>query len=271
MGRVEQARTWPRWTALSVGSSPTSSSWSRLQTRPVSRRTPDSPAPTHGSPRPRTRRERTQPGRSRWRLTSTPGTTPPPKLWTPAWSRPDHAAVIVRATSQLPDGVTAEQRQVVETELVAKAGRFNPDQLRRIARRAIEAVEPDQNIVDAHENELIRSEEQAAREKCSLTLHDNGDGTTTGHFTIPALAAAMLGKSHRRDDCAPTDAQRGTGPILRLAPPPRTRVRRAARAPAHRPPAQQDRSNSRRIHRPHRPGWRTQGRPPGHRPGSLGW
>ena len=75
-----------------------------------------------------------------------------------------------------------------------KAARFSPDQLRRLARRAIEAVEPDQKIVDAHENELVRSEEQAARAKCSLTLHDNGDGTTTGHFTIPALAAAMLGK-----------------------------------------------------------------------------
>ena len=107
---------------------------------------------------------------------------------------PDHAAVIVRATGQLPTGVTTEQRQVVETALVAKAARFSADQLRRIARRAIEAVEPDQQIVDAHEHELIRSEEQAARAKCSLTLHDNGDGTTTGHFTIPALAAAMLGK-----------------------------------------------------------------------------
>ncbi len=93
-----------------------------------------------------------------------------------------------------PAGVSDEQRQVVETSLVEKAARFSPDQLRRIARRAIEAVEPDQKIVDAHENELIRTEEQAAREKCSLTLHDNGDGTTTGHFTIPALAAAMLGK-----------------------------------------------------------------------------
>ena len=107
---------------------------------------------------------------------------------------PEHAAVIVRATGQLPDGVTAEQRQTVEASLVEKAARFSPDQLRRLARRAIEAVEPDQKIVDAHENELIRSEEQAARAKCSLTLHDNGDGTTTGHFTVPALAAAMLGK-----------------------------------------------------------------------------
>ena len=75
-----------------------------------------------------------------------------------------------------------------------KAARFSPDQLRRLARRAIEAVEPDQKIVDAHENGLIRGEEQAARDRCSLSLHDNGDGTTTGHFTIPALAAAMLGK-----------------------------------------------------------------------------
>ena len=106
----------------------------------------------------------------------------------------EHAAVIVRATGQLPAGVSAEQRQDVEEALVQKAARFSPDQLRRIARRAIETVEPDQKIVDAHENELIRTEEQAAREKCSLTLHDNGDGTTTGHFTIPALAAAMLGK-----------------------------------------------------------------------------
>jgi len=106
----------------------------------------------------------------------------------------DHAAVIVRATGQLPDTVSAEQRQVVETNLVEKAARFSPDQLRRLARRAIEAVEPDQTIVDAHENELIRTEEQVAREKCSLSLRDNGDGTTTGHFTIPALAAAMLGK-----------------------------------------------------------------------------
>ena len=107
---------------------------------------------------------------------------------------PGHAAVIVRATGQLPRGVTSEQRREVEASLVEKAARYSPDQLRRVARRAIEVVEPDQTVVDAHENELIRSEEQAAREKCSLTLHDNGDGTTTGRFTVPALAAAMLTK-----------------------------------------------------------------------------
>ena len=152
-----------------------------------------------------------------------------------------------------------------------KATRFSPDQLRRLARRAIEAVEPDQKIVDAHENELIRTEEQAARDKCSLTLHDNGDGTTTGHFTIPALAAAMLGKvidamtAPRRM----REASQTRRPVVRLAAPPRTRVRRAPRAPAHRPPAPQDRRHRRRHHRPHRPRRRAEGSPPRHRPGPL--
>ena len=107
---------------------------------------------------------------------------------------PAHAAVIVQATNQLPDGVSDESRRVVETTLVEKASRFSPDQLRRIARRAIEAVEPDQTVVDAHENEQVRTEEQAAQAKCSFTMHDNGDGTSTGHFTVPALAAAILAK-----------------------------------------------------------------------------
>ncbi|HEX5918554.1 MAG TPA: DUF222 domain-containing protein, partial [Nocardioides sp.] len=107
---------------------------------------------------------------------------------------PGHAAVIVHATGQLPDTVSEEQRQVVEATLVEQARRYSPDQLRRVARRAIEAVEPDQQVVEAHENDLVRSEEQAARDKCSLTLRDNGDGTTTGHFTVPALAASILSK-----------------------------------------------------------------------------
>ena len=71
---------------------------------------------------------------------------------------------------------------------------MNPDQLRRLARRAIETIEPDQAAVDAHEDDLLRTEEATARDACSLTFHDNQDGTTTGHFTIPTLAAAILRK-----------------------------------------------------------------------------
>ncbi len=107
---------------------------------------------------------------------------------------PAHAAVILHAADQLPAGVSDQQRATVEAALVEQAQRLNPDQLRRLARRAIETIEPDQAAVDAHEDGLLRTEEEAAREKCSLSLHDNEDGTTTGHFTIPTLAAAILRK-----------------------------------------------------------------------------
>ncbi len=107
---------------------------------------------------------------------------------------PAHAAVILHAADQLPTGVSDQQRATVEAALVEQAQRLNPDQLRRLARRAIETIEPDQAAVDAHENDLIRTEEATARDACSLTFHDNQDGTTTGHFTVPTLAAAVLRK-----------------------------------------------------------------------------
>ena len=107
---------------------------------------------------------------------------------------PAHAAVIVKAGRGLPSGVSDSQRQVVEAALVEQAKRYDPDQLRRVAKRALEAVEPDRVAVDAHENDLVRSEEEAARAKTRLSFHDNQDGTVTGHFTLPALAASILQK-----------------------------------------------------------------------------
>ena len=107
---------------------------------------------------------------------------------------PEHADVILKATQTLPDGISDAQREQVEAALVDKAQRFDPDQLRRAARRAIEEIEPDEKIVDAHEDEQLRTEEEAAREKSRLTFHDNGDGTTTGHFTIPTTGIAHLRK-----------------------------------------------------------------------------
>jgi hypothetical protein len=127
---------------------------------------------------------------------------------------PAHAAVILRAERDLPEGVSDTQRERVEAALVEKAQRFDPDQLRREARRAIEAVEPDQHVVDAHEDEQLRSEEQVARSRSRLGFRDNGDGTTTGHFTVPTAAAAFLRKiidamtSPRRMRAARTEGRR---------------------------------------------------------------
>lgn len=104
----------------------------------------------------------------------------------------DHAAVIERATRDLPSDLTAEQVAEVEESLVAKAAKVDPARLRRYARRALAAVEPDPAVVDAHEDQQVRQEEQDAWDKASFSLHDNGDGTFTGRFTLPALQAEIL-------------------------------------------------------------------------------
>lgn len=107
----------------------------------------------------------------------------------------DHAAVITGAMERLPGGVTAEQRARCESRLVADAAHLTPERLRRQARRVLAEVEPDEAVVDAEEDAQLTSEEDAAYARASLTFHDNGDGTTSKHFTLPHLQAAMLKKA----------------------------------------------------------------------------
>jgi hypothetical protein len=106
----------------------------------------------------------------------------------------EHAGVIAQAVSRLPARLRDDQVAEVERSLVRKARRLDPVQLRRIARRALAAVERDQAVVDAHEDGQFRDEEAIAYARTRLTLHDNHDGTTTGHFTVPTLAASILRK-----------------------------------------------------------------------------
>lgn len=107
---------------------------------------------------------------------------------------PEHAAVIVQASDQLPTGVSADDRAVVEETLIEKARTMPPTLLRRAARRALAEIESDRAAVDAHEDQLLADEEARARSRTRLTLHDNGDGTVSGHFTVPVLQGHLLRK-----------------------------------------------------------------------------
>ena len=49
-------------------------------------------------------------------------------------------------------------------------------------------------MVDAHEDALLREDERVAYDKTRLSLHDNGDGTVSGHFTVPELHGQLLRK-----------------------------------------------------------------------------
>ena len=106
----------------------------------------------------------------------------------------EHAHVIARTTEQLPAGLDVTERAAIEQSLVAVAKRVDPAALRKKARRALEAAKREQAEVDAHEDEVLRAEEDRALAATKLTMHDNQDGTVTGHFTVPTLAGQILKK-----------------------------------------------------------------------------
>ena len=107
---------------------------------------------------------------------------------------PAHASVIAGTAERLPEDLTDEERARVEASLVAQARRLDPAKLRRAARRALEAAQRAAEEVARHEDAELRDEESRAEARVRLTMHDNQDGTVSGHFTVPALAGAVLRK-----------------------------------------------------------------------------
>ena len=105
-----------------------------------------------------------------------------------------HARVIAQAMSDLPDGLDAEQRVGCEAELVRMALTRSPGKLRIAGRRIIEAVQPDPDEVDAHEDTIVATEEERAYQASAFWIKDNHDGTMTGHFTVPWASGALLKK-----------------------------------------------------------------------------
>ena len=126
----------------------------------------------------------------------------------------EHASVIAQTTRHLPDRLDDAQRAAVEARLVDQARRLDPAALRKKARQALNAAES-QTEADRHHDHVLREEEDAAWAKTRLVLHDNADGTLTGHFTVPTLAGSILRKviqqlaSPRRARPGATDAQAG--------------------------------------------------------------
>ena len=105
-----------------------------------------------------------------------------------------HAQVIATTTGRLPESLTDHERSSIESALVERAKLVDPGTLRKTARRALAAAERSQAEVDAHEDEVVRSEEDRAHARTRLSWHDNRDGTLSGHFTVPILAGHMLVK-----------------------------------------------------------------------------
>ncbi|GAA1246549.1 HNH endonuclease signature motif containing protein [Janibacter melonis] len=106
----------------------------------------------------------------------------------------EHARVITSAMAELPERLGTEARRQCETELLRLATSHAPAVLRRHARRVLETVEPDEDVVDAHEESVLADEEARAVEAAAFWIKDNSDGTMTGHFTVPWASGIILKK-----------------------------------------------------------------------------
>ncbi|WP_462418691.1 HNH endonuclease signature motif containing protein [Kytococcus sp. Marseille-QA3725] len=107
----------------------------------------------------------------------------------------DHAMVILQELEAVPESTPAGTRWRAEEQLVEKARRMTPRRLRAAARRVLSELGVPEPVVDAHQDDRVRSQEERAWDAASFWMRDNGDGTVFGQFTLPVLQGRMLGKA----------------------------------------------------------------------------
>ena len=133
------------------------------------------------------------------------------------------AGIIASTMSRLPEDVTPVEREKVEAALVRDARRLDPPKLAKAARVALAAADRTAAEVADHVETQLLEEERRAYAVASVTMHDQGDGTTKLSAVLPTPAAKTLGKvlqsmtSPRRDhlrktaEAALADGQNSAG------------------------------------------------------------
>ncbi len=111
-----------------------------------------------------------------------------------AWASGDlsteQASIILKALDQLPDWFVAEQHDDAETTLLEHAREFTADDLRRLANRIVEVVDP----VSADEiiGRQLEQQERHAWDQTALTFTPLGHGVTSIRGVLPDVQADML-------------------------------------------------------------------------------
>lgn len=101
------------------------------------------------------------------------------------------AEIIARAVADLPDTTTPEQRQACEDTLAGDAQKYSLKDLRSRSKRITDQFLPEPEV-DQGENDSLQAQEKRAWAKSEFWMRPNGDGTTTGGFTLPDAQADML-------------------------------------------------------------------------------
>ena len=98
--------------------------------------------------------------------------------------------VLDAADLGLPAEVKAGLLGQAEQTLLGYAAEFGPRQLRILGRRILQVLAPD--LFDEEERKRLEQEERRAHARTRLSLHRNGDGTTTLRATLPDAVALRL-------------------------------------------------------------------------------
>jgi hypothetical protein len=112
--------------------------------------------------------------------------------------RTEQALVIVNGLEVTAEEVPEGLREQAEELLVGKATgvgrrsgtRMPVPQLRRAVRRAYAGLDTDVHRV--HLKRTLKRTERRARSNTWLEIHDNGDGTWSGKFTVPELHGSLV-------------------------------------------------------------------------------
>ncbi len=106
------------------------------------------------------------------------------------------ARAIVSALDRLPRtgeyAVTAEQRTLAETHLVALAAHHDAKQLRVLGRHLFEVIAPE--LAEKFEGRALEHEEAQALRRTTFTMWEDDEGTCHGRFRVPTLHGQMLEK-----------------------------------------------------------------------------
>ncbi|UDY24117.1 HNH endonuclease signature motif containing protein [Nocardioides sp. Kera G14] len=102
----------------------------------------------------------------------------------------EQAEIITRALNALPDDTAAELIPRAEAHLVDEASRWNPNQLRVLARQVLDVIDPDGT--EAREAKKLEAEERTAFQKTRLSFAKKHDGTTKITIVVPDLTATRL-------------------------------------------------------------------------------
>jgi hypothetical protein len=121
---------------------------------------------------------------------TTAGTEATRVAWAAGELSTDQAGVIMKAIDALPDWCGIEERADAEAHLIRLAADHTLDDLKRLANRVLEVIDPDG--ADEALGEKVRAEEAEAWDATRLSLKRRGDGTTRGVFTVPDADADTL-------------------------------------------------------------------------------